>query len=416
MNKHVWITLLTISLITTTGQAQISVRQGGAPLKPDIGIQRRDLITFTNPRSGDTLYPVSVNHWWGYMNQRGQLVVFPDYDWVDDFYDGLARAVSDGKTGYVRTNGDWVLRPTFPYADRFEDGKAIVGDGEHVGFIQKNGKLLVPLQLDAALRFREDVAGIQKDGLCGFINSAGDLAIPMQFASVRSFHEGFAAVSWPTPDGTPRRVGYIDRRGHVAFSDDSGQVLGLGDFNDGLARIQSEKGWGYLSRNWKIRIAPRFDEARDFTQGVAAVRLGEKWGFIDKTGDFVIQPIYDAADDLDDKLIMVTLNGKVGYINRVANGGVEPQFDSALPFHENLARVEVEPSFGYITIGGNPVWDPRQALHGFINKRSKESAAIRGHEQVIHNRTVDPPAYREPLPVPYPPDHLYDEQLPKPND
>ncbi len=394
-------------------QSQIIARPGGEPLEPGIGVQQRDLVIWVNARRGDILLPVNVNNWWGYMNQQGQLVVFPDFDWADDFYDGLARAVVGGKTGYISGNGSWVHNPVYPYADRFQEGRAVVGDGEHFGYIEKSGNVLVPLQLDAALRFREGFAAVMKDGLCGYINVTGELTIPVRYTSARSFHEGYAAVTWPGPEGAPAYTGYIDRRGKVVFSDSSGDVLALGDFNDGLARIQSKSGWGYLGKTWKIRIKPGFEDARDFTNGIAAVKVDGKWGFIDKTGHFVIQPVYDNADDLDDKLVMVTRNGKVGYINRVGDNSIEPQFDSGLPFFAGYARVGVQPSFGYITVSGSPVWDPRQAVHGFINKRTKENAAIRGHEQVIHHRTVDAPVYREPFPVSYPPDHVYDEALPK---
>tara|TARA_R110002111_G_scaffold24243_3_gene53994 strand:+ start:468 stop:1718 length:1251 start_codon:yes stop_codon:yes gene_type:complete len=410
--RTVSLCLLLLHLVTGPAFAQIHVRPGGAALEPGIGMQQRDLIEWTDLRAGDTLFPVSVNNWWGYMNHRGRLIVFPDFDWTDHFYDGLARAVVNGKTGYLSGNGSWVHEPIYPYADRFQEGRAIVGDGEHFGFIEKSGDILVPVQLDGALRFREGLAAVMKDDLCGYINVAGDLEIPARFASARSFHEGYAAVTMPGPEGSPTSVGYIDRRGKVVFSDSSGDVLELGDFNEGLAAVKGRKGWGYLSKNWRIRIKPDYQEARDFTNGLAAVKTEGKWGLIDKTGRFVIQPRYDSIDDMDDKLIMVVLDGKVGYINRVGKEAIVPQFHSGLPFHEGLARVGVDPSFGYITITGNAVWDPRQAVNGFINKRAKERAAIRGRERVIHHRTVDAPEYRDPRPSGYPPDHLYEEVLP----
>jgi len=410
--KHLIGFSLCLCLVSGPSFGQIVQRGPEPAYRPKVGWHPRDLISLTNPGRNDTLYPVNVNNWWGYMKQRGNLVVFPRFDWADYFYDGLARAVVGGKTGFIKGNGGWVIRPVYPYADRFAEGRAIVGDGEHFGFIEKSGKLLVPLRLDGALRFHDGLAAVRVGGLCGYINPAGDLDIPLRFTGARSFHEGFAAVSWPGPPGSPDRLGYIDRRGKVVFSDPPGSVSELGDFHENLAKVRSGGKYGYLGSGWKLRIDTRFDQARDFTNGIAAVRVGTKWGFIDKTGRFVIQPAYDSADDLDDSLVMVTLGGKVGYINRVANGGVLPQFQTGRPFFRGYARVGVRPSFAYITISGSPVWDPRQALKGFINKRSTESVAIRQYDTVTHNRTVDPPAYREPIPEPYPPQYLYEEALP----
>ncbi len=412
MKIHTRLFYLILALACGPATGQLVLPGDGADIEPKIGMDLRDLIPLTNPGRTDTLYPVSVNNWWGYMNQRGHLVVFPQFDWTDDFYDGLARAVIEGKTGFVKGNGGWVHKPIYPYADRYAEGRAIVGDGEHFGFIEKSGKLMVPIRLDGVLRFQDGLAAVMKDGLCGFINRAGDVDIPLRFTSVRSFHQGFAAVTLPGKGGAHDQVAYIDRRGKVVFSDPSGSVAELGDFNDGLARVRGGEKWGYLGRSWKLRIDARFDDARDFTNGIAAVRIGDKWGFIDKTGKLVIQPTYDNADDFDDKLIMVTLEGKVGYTNRVANYGITPQFDGGRPFFNNYARVGTHPSFGYITLAEKLIWDPRLALKGFINKRSTESAAITQIQNITHHRTVDPPLYREPIPDPYPPDHLYDEVLP----
>jgi hypothetical protein len=403
--------LLTLCLVCSYAAAQLTLPGEGPGLDPKLGWEPRNLISLTNPGRSDTLYPVNVNNWWGYMNQEGRLVVFPRYDWADSYYDGLARAVVSGKTGFIKGNGHWVHEPVYVYADRFSEGRAIVGDGKHFGFIEKSGKTLVQVRLDGALRFNEGVAVVMKDGLCGYINVAGDMVIPFRFTRARSFHEGFAAVSLPSRKDVPEHVGYIDRRGRIAFSDSTGSVSALGDFNDGMARVKGREKWGYLGRNWKLRIDAKFDDARDFTNGVAAVRVGEKWGFIDKTGKFVIQPIYDSADDLDDNMIMVTVDGKIGYINRRGSVSIDPQFDTGLPFFRNYARVGLEPSFAYISVTGSPVWDPRQAVKGFVNNRSTERVAISQNEKVNRNRAVDPPVYRDPIPAPYPPEHLYEEVL-----
>ncbi len=380
----------------------------------DVGIHLRDLIIWTDPGPRDTFYPVSVNNWYGYMNQRGHLVLYPQFDWVDDFYDSLARAVADGKTGYIKTDGQWVHKPIFPYADRFAQGRAVVGDGEHFGYIDKAGNPVTPIKLDGALRFNEDFAAVMKDGKCGFINLAGDLVIDLQFKQARSFHDGFAAVVWADPNGGADVLGYVDKRGEAVFTDASGKIEALGDFHDGLARIKGNGKWGFLGKNWKLRIDARFDDARDFTQGIAAVRIGSNWGFIDKTGRLVIEPVYDAVDDLDNQLILVTMDNEFGYINRVGDHVIEPQFTGGLPYFRDLARVELTTSFAYIDRRGKPIWDPRQALNGFINQRAKENAVIEQHRKIIHHRTVDPPEYRDPIELPYPPDHLYEPVLPKP--
>lgn len=411
--KPIW-ALIIANLLCGSALADNLFQSDAPPLSRTPGWEPRNQISYIDPRPGDTLYPVNVNNSWGYMNQQGQLVVFPRFDWTDDFYDGLARAVIDGKTGYLKGNGEWVHEPRYVYAERFAEGRAVIGDGNRYGYIEKSGKPLTPIEFDGALRFAEGLAGVMKDGLGGFINVSGELEIPMRFTQVRSFREGYASVVWLDAASGERVRGYIDRRGQEAFADPRGQIEMLGDFHDGLARVKGHGQWGYLGRNWKLRIPVQFDDAREFVNGLAAVRVGPKWGYIDKAGQMVIEPMFDDADDMDSPLAMVIVDGLVGYVNRVDNQGIAPRFTGGRPFFRDYARVDLEPSFAYLDRVGRAVWDPRQAVQGFINKRTLEDVAILRYRSVNHHRTIEPPAYREPLGEPYPPEYRYDPVLPQP--
>ena len=60
-------------------------------------------IRYVDATRDAVFYPVNVNNWWGAMNQRGRLVIFPQFDWADATYDGWVRIVVNGKTGYIRS-------------------------------------------------------------------------------------------------------------------------------------------------------------------------------------------------------------------------------------------------------------------------------------------------------------------------
>ena len=162
----------------------------------------------------------------------------------------------------------------------------------------------------------------------------------------------------------------------------------------------------------KLVIPALFDEARDFTNGVAAVRVDQKWGYIDKSGRLLVQPVYENADDLDETLAMITLNAKTGYVNKAGQMIIEPHFSFGEPFVSNYARVGEKHMFGYIDRQGLVKWDPQIAAQGFINRRPKEYLTIKTDREVIHNRTVDAPPYREPAKTLYPPEYLNDQSLP----
>ncbi len=129
----------------------------------------------------DEFYPVSINNWWGLMNQQGSLVVYPQFEWADHSFDGRTRVVVDGKTGFISGGSQWLIKPRLPYADRYANNVAIVGDGKHYGFIDKAANVVAPVRFDGALRFRDGMAAVRIDDRCGFINRKGELVIGLRF-------------------------------------------------------------------------------------------------------------------------------------------------------------------------------------------------------------------------------------------
>ena len=56
------------------------------------------------------------------------------------------------------------------------------------------------------------------------------------------------------------------------------------NFSDGLASVQNNKGWGYISQEGIEIISPKYNEAGQFVNGLAWVLLEGKNYLIDKTG------------------------------------------------------------------------------------------------------------------------------------
>lgn len=417
-----------------------------------------DGVRFRNAGWGDDLYPVNINNNWGHINQRGDLIIFPRYDWSDYAYGGLARVVIDGRTGFINDTGEFVIDPIFTYADRFEEGSAIVGNGRKYGFINRFGTQSVPYDLDDALRFREGFAAIMRSGRIGFINPAGKLVIPMHYTRARSFHEGLAMVEELSSRGRAGRVGYINRDGNFVFIDEQQRFEELGSFGDGLAPVKVGGKWGFIDRNFMVVVEPQFDAVRPFAGGLAAVQRGDRWGYIEKikykdepktaterkaesesaapeadtptvaaTGEtiateqqavepppltedrpvwrMVIEPQYDEAYDFDEVLALVRIGREYGYIDREGRAVISPQFTDAEPLFHDMARVSQSPNFGYISLNGGIVWDPRAPADGIfdLTDLSVNRDAPR----------MNLPPRRRALRAPYPPDYLYDDVLPR---
>lgn len=383
-----------------------------------------DRIKLVSPRRTDVVYPVQLNHWWGLMNQSGQLVVYPQFEWTDMPWDGLSRGMRGGKTGYLMGNGAWYIEPQFEWADRFAESYAIVRHPEKMkyAFINRRGKPITKFDFDGALRFSEGMAAIRVGDRCGFINVRGRLAIKPEFSKVRSFSQGLAMVQVADPKGVPGKlgpVGFINKAGQIVFVERSPRVRDLGQMLDGMARVlvvtEAGERWGFMNRAFAIQIKPRFEDARDFYNGLAAVKHNGRWGYINKTGDFVVEPQFaEAWDFKDGKTLMVKTDKGYGYINRVGEFLVQPVFDNAEPFFRQYARVAIDDSFGYIQINGRPLFNPLQAKNGITDARKLETARASASEFEPFNRIAVAPPPRPAVAAPYIPEYRYEPVLPQP--
>lgn len=87
---------------------------------------------------------------WGYVNQAGEIIIPFQYDFANDFSEGLAA---------VRKMYDW-------------------------GFIDETGNTIIPFMYDGAWDFIDGLAPVFKDELWGFIDKNNDLVIPFQYMDI----------------------------------------------------------------------------------------------------------------------------------------------------------------------------------------------------------------------------------------
>jgi len=122
------------SFTTLTGQGRINN-------KGDTVVPPQYLVT-GNLR--DRMYIVQdKNKKWGAYNDKGQLVVAPQFDDIWHFHEGVANFKLNDKWGYVSMIGQIVIEPIFDYARQFTNGIAYVELDGRVGFINKKGEFII---------------------------------------------------------------------------------------------------------------------------------------------------------------------------------------------------------------------------------------------------------------------------------
>ena len=184
----------------------------------------------------------------------------------------------------------WLLATVVTGQEPRRDLFPFVADGK-VGFIDSSGKEVVPPQFGNAgdaSRFREGLANVGMASGWGYVDATGRSVVPGKYWWAHPFSEGLGAVQLP---GEGRGWGFIDASGRLLIEG----LRSASSFHDGLAAEMAGGKWGYLSRQMKMVIEPKFSHAADFHEGRAAIEDSRKWGYIDTQGKIVIKPQYDLA-------------------------------------------------------------------------------------------------------------------------
>lgn len=171
----------------------------------------------------------------------------------------------------------------------------------------------------------------------------------------------------------------------------------IAPYENGLARVHTEEGVGYLSQGGGYVIFPEFEAGGDFTSSVTPLQLGDRFGYVNWEEEWIIPRNYLHAMNFYNRRAKVktdggwtylTLEGGLitrllgedriqrtpkslgnfseglapvkgpngfGYINQEGDVEIGLSFESAEGFSEGLARVRREGKWGYINQEGEVI-------------------------------------------------------------
>ena len=240
----------------------------------------------------------------GFIDRTGKLVISsPQYHETGDFSGGLARVRLHGGGvdgsrdlyGFIDRTGKPAIAARYERARDFCGSLAAVRHRGKWGFVDSLGKMRIPPRYDLAGSFGDGLAFVRQEGKYGFIDVKGALVISPRFDDARGFREGLAAVrqggSW----------GYVHRTGELLGTPD---LLRAGDFHDGLALVRDGEKTGFIDPQgaWAIQPSREFGRLHPFVAGRSRVRRGRKWGYLGRDAKIAIAPRFDAAHDFSEEL------------------------------------------------------------------------------------------------------------------
>lgn len=374
------------------------------------------IASCSNDNKGATeLFPVRMGVQYGYMDRKGEMVIPAQYSQASCFVDGLALTgtMRDKiRWGYIDKTGKYLIYPAYTDATSFSEGIAFVvsengepvaidkngtpkftvkdaeqvqnfrgglaafsvltESGEKWGFVDKEGDIRIPPRYAGTGFFSDGFCPVMNDaGKWGFINTTGDVTIDYKYDNVMPFYGKEAKVY---VDG---KWGIIESNGRYLLSL---QYDNIDVDKDKFLAEQNDK-FGWLDKNGKELIAPRYDDGFPFNDSkLAAVKAGDKWGYIDGKGNFVINPQFDFAFGFDGDIAPVRVGNKIGFIDKTGKLVIAPKVDD-LSMDYYLGVFAKTSAFNSVTTNNNtPKYVGYKWLIRFYHLQFDEAKAISTEE------------------------------------
>ena len=336
---------------------------------------------------------------WGFIDEKGTVVIKPKYDDARDFQNSLAVVNFKGRWGCINNNGDVVVdfkyRQLFDFSENrsfaqdfnnnwllidqfsnttaqleydafksFNNGYAPVSKNTHWGIIDKNGHLLVPLVYQSIIPFDSTHFIAKENGKYGIISFNNDKLIDFKYDKIYSIKNGiiraklnsdycFFRIKDMHVSGSFKEAWdyeyhhtIVNKGGKFHLMDDSFLFIKELDFK----RIEfagemkwkyKENGmWGLLNTKGEVLTVPQFEIINNFNSGFASIYLNGEWGYIDSNGKIFVQPFLPLVWDFNDNRVRVITSGGFNMIDTSGRFIFQSSFSELRDFKEGLARFQ----------------------------------------------------------------------------
>jgi hypothetical protein len=308
-------------------------------------------------RSNRPLFPYLDVNGWGYFDRQLEIVIQPRFRSCEEFSEDEALVELGNELAILSDKGE--IRPLVGYsaAWRSSCGRIRVSwqvkmGGEmikRVSFVDPYGKRVSDASFDDARDFSEGFAAVKESRIVngnrtdvwGFVGLKLEQKIPFEYADVGDFSANLAAVQ------VGRRWGYINRDGRIVIEP---RFQLAGEFKGELATVMNQGTMMYINRHGEVVIPGPYEVASDFSEGVASVTadVRDGWFYIDPRGRPLFFRQFTICGPFSEGVARVLDGEKWGYIDKKGEWVVPAIYDEAFDFRSGLAVVRSGSEYWYI--------------------------------------------------------------------
>ena len=325
------------------------------------------------------LYRIQVGGKFGFINEKGELLIEPQFDIALPYFsDDVCYALigeNGERRGLIDTNGDFILEldSSILAVGSFKNNLAIYATNNgRVGIINKNGEVIISaiyknVRQDGNNGFIvEDTLGNQ-----GYVNNQGDFIVPCKYDAVNGFNEGLMVVA------TSDKCGYVDTTGVWVIDSIYDDARGFGD---GLARVLINDKWTFIDRKGNVIDELNYDEIlTGFANNRAFVKDGNTIKLINKRGRKIAEIDADSVYGFYDGYATFQKNGKFGKIDTTGIVTIQPRFEKLYVTVNGASVFEREGKYGVVDTVGHVIVE---AIYDEIIIRNEQSLYTCGNKDL----------------------------------
>ncbi len=192
------------------------------------------------------LYPINKKNLFGYIDNKGKIIIKPQFLSAGQFSEGLAPVRLKGTYGYIDIKGTFIIPLKYDLALPFYNGLAKVYIDGKPYFIDKKGNIIFSHNFKSISEFGNNsfATVVTQSDKYGVVNKTGNLVIDTLFSSISDFNNGVAVVTGLnhnhyTDDTTYNmifEIGVIDTLGNWKVK--YGEYQHIGEFKNGYAHVE----------------------------------------------------------------------------------------------------------------------------------------------------------------------------------
>lgn len=304
---------------------------------------------------------------WGFINNKGQFVINPQFDEVKPFNNrGIAIVKLNERFGTINKLGEYIIKPKYYSIGEYNEGRSVVLNDEGNKVVDYYGSVITDQTYEYIGTYhygRAVFARVMQDKqiLQGYLDREGNEIIPAQYIEASDFNDGVGVVKLKN-----NQYVTINRQGDQLYAYD---YVYVGEYNEKTLIFRPEKGfYGYMDIEGNVFIKPTYNQAKSFINNRAIVNTSttivNDYGLINREGKEIIETSYNDIIRLGEERFAIgqALNKEKPFLGSVyaiadLDGNFLSEFiyNNITNYHNGLASATFDNKTLFIDKMGNVV-------------------------------------------------------------